>query len=346
MSLVRLKRVWWSRLSQLIFAFLVGFTTSFFFFSLDAPLKESSEIGFSRSLPDILEPTSDNLLLVVLIFTSAKNTDRRDCIRETWLSFAQSRQVSHHFVIGTTGLSSVEIKQIENENNLHHDLLLLRELKDTYSNLTLKLLQSLVWISDIATYGHHFEYLLKVDDDSFVRLDLLYDELIDKHVHFKERSSDPVLLYWGYFDGRAHVKQRGQWKESKWFLCDRYLPYALGGGYVISKHLVHFLANHSRHLAMYQSEDVSLGVWLAPLAINRLHDIRFDTEFKSRGCNDNYLIQHKQSPPEMKAKYKSLLNYDRLCANGESEHRLVYNYNWNVLPSKCCVRNLSLIKPR
>ncbi len=45
-------------------------------------------------------------------------------------------------------------------------------------------------------------------------------------------------LYWGFFDGRAPVQKSGKWAESNYVLCDTYVPYALGGGYVLSHDLV------------------------------------------------------------------------------------------------------------
>lgn len=52
-------------------------------------------------------------------------------------------------------------------------------------------------------------------------------------------------LYWGYFSGQSHVNSNsGKWMESDWFLCDYYLPYALGGGYVISRNIVDFIGKN------------------------------------------------------------------------------------------------------
>lgn len=46
----------------------------------------------------------------------------------------------------------------------------------------------------------------------------------------------------------------------------------------------------------FRSEDVAVGAWLAGLDVRYVHDPRFDTEFRSRGCNNQYIITHKQSP--------------------------------------------------
>lgn len=57
---------------------------------------------------------------------------------------------------------------------------------------------------------------LKVDSDSFVRLGAFLKALRD--------IADPNL-YWGFLDGRARPKRKGQWAERDWIICDRYVPY-------------------------------------------------------------------------------------------------------------------------
>ncbi|XP_075213649.1 beta-1,3-galactosyltransferase 6-like [Lycorma delicatula] len=158
----------------------------------------------------------------------------------------------------------------------------------------------------------------------------------------KTNFLDKNLLYWGFFDGRAPVKRVGKWKEENWFLCDRYLPYALGGGYVLSHALVKYISRNAELLSVYNSEDVSVGVWLSPLNITRIHDPRFDTEFSSRGCSNAYLITHKQSEKLIRHLYSETVTHGRMCTK-ETQTRLSYIYNWNVPPSQCCVRNDSSV---
>lgn len=63
-------------------------------------------------------------------------------------------------------------------------------------------------------------------------------------------------------------------------------------------------------------QDTSIGLWLTSLNITRKHDIRFDTEWKvsvlykcdltlqkSRGCQNNHLVSHKQTPEDMFKKH-------------------------------------------
>ncbi|XP_046326793.1 beta-1,3-galactosyltransferase 6-like isoform X1 [Haliotis rufescens] len=262
--------------------------------------------------------------LVILILTGPENAERRHAMRETWL-LDLPKDVAVFFVIGTKQLSKDIEDRLMRENMLRKDLLLLKNHEESYLGLSNKLLTSLEWIHEHVD----FKFLLKVDDDSFVRLDALLKEL---------KFKDEEKLYWGFFDGRAHVKQRGKWKEQEWVLCDRYLPYALGGGYVVSSDLVHYVASNANYLKTFISEDVSLGVWLAPVNVNRLHDPRFDTEYRSRGCRNIYLVTHKKSILQMRDLHQTLQTTGHLC-RAELQTYKSYMYNWKVPPTLCCIRN-------
>ncbi|KAM8927454.1 beta-1,3-galactosyltransferase 6 [Pelodytes ibericus] len=263
--------------------------------------------------------------LAVLIASGPKYTERRSIIRSTWLaSRGGDGELWARFVVGTAGLGDDEASSLEMEQRRHGDLLLLPELRDSYDNLTAKLLAMYGWLDRHVRY----KFVLKADDDTFARLDVLLEEL---------KAKEPRRLYWGFFSGRGRVKSGGKWKESAWLLCDYYLPYALGGGYILSWDLVRYLSLSKDYLAHWQSEDVSLGAWLAPVEVNRVHDPRFDTEYKSRGCSNKYIVTHKQSIEDMLEKHQHLAKEGKLCKE-EVKLRLSYIYDWGVPPSQCCQR--------
>ena len=265
-------------------------------------------------------------LLMILILSSPKTKNRRDAIRQTWMKrYDKSLKVQVKFSVGLEGLPTKEVENLKSENTAHGDLLLLENVLDSYHNLTRKVLESIVVLDD----HYLFSYLMKCDDDTFVVLDVVLKEL-------SERSADKSY-YWGFFDGRAHVKRRGKWAEASWFLSDRYLPYALGGGYVLSKDLVRKIATNAANLALYNNEDVSVGVWLSPYRAERRHDVRFNTEFVSRGCRNLFIVSHKQSTEEMEAKQRLLDRTGKQCSR-EFQTRLSYIYNWTVETTKCCIR--------
>ncbi|ESO09138.1 hypothetical protein HELRODRAFT_169080 [Helobdella robusta] len=277
----------------------------------------------------ITQPEND-YLLIILILSSRKNVDRRNSIRSTWLKDKDNSKIKHLFAIGRSDnqeeneLSSALLK----EKNKYNDLLFLNVSED-YHNLSEKLLKSLDQLFKL----YSFKFLLKCDDDTFTVIEALLKEL---------ESEDEKKLYWGFFDGKANVKTKGKWMEHNWFLCDKYLPYARGGGYILSYDLVRFISTNKMYLQLYNNEDVSVGVWLSALNIKRKHDPRFDTEYKSRGCNNKYLITHKVSPEVMRDLHLNLKTTNRLCKYEFQKYRS-YIYNWNYPPSQCCIRNNSLI---
>lgn len=243
----------------------------------------------------------------------------------------------HYFAIGTNELSTRETVAIQKENEIHKDLLLIADLKDSYANLTKKVIRSIGALDHMSP----FKYLLKVDDDTYVKLDLLIDELkkYDQSLakQFYSFQLPRPELYWGYFNGRAQIKIHGQWKENSFNLCDRYIPYALGGGYIISRKLVGLLAVNSHLLSTYSSEDISMGIWLSTFRnIYRKHDVRFDTSYMPRKCKNYHLVLHKRTMADMMK-----LNNNLLCTfNGANDTSIQrpkeYFYDWNQVPSKCC----------
>lgn len=216
--------------------------------------------------------------LVILILSAPKNLERRTVIRETWLALGKnaastsSYRFKHYFVMGSLGLTGDEVLHLSAEQSEFGDILIL-PVYDSYKNLTEKVLRSFEWLDEQFDYGLGYKYTLKCDDDSFVNLPALLSEIPkieltlsnsnlqfslnlppEKLNHFITTdvqingNSVQVLnmsLYWGYFHGSAKVKTSGKWKETDWIACDRYVPYALGGGYILSKPLVNFIANNA-----------------------------------------------------------------------------------------------------
>ncbi|XP_045489380.1 beta-1,3-galactosyltransferase 6 isoform X2 [Pieris rapae] len=311
----------------------------------------------------------DKIEYAVLVLSGPEYEAKRDAIRATWANFVCNIFIENEvklykwnhtwvgytprqdfikvfFVVGTRGLSGVKLERLKAEHMRSDDLLLLDNLEDNYKNLAVKLKYSLQWVQ---AHLNSLKYLIKCDDDSFLRIDMIVKNLeafapnmndpdIHKHITKKHSSNEYKGLYWGYFDGRARVYLNGKWEEKDWFLCDTYLPYALGGGYIISQSIVDYIARNADFLSHYNSEDVSMGVWTAALeGINRVHDIRFDTQWKSRGCENNMLVRHKQTPTDMFQMYRTLVHShgEKLCKT-ENTLRKYYFYDWNVLPSMCC----------
>lgn len=245
------------------------------------------------------------------------------------------------FAIGVHGQPKNIRRAIYEEQRVFGDILELEELQDSYANLTAKVLQSMQQID--AKYD--FRYLAKLDDDTYVKLDLLAEDLLsyyeklhrptDRHA---KNIHTPVELYWGYFRGAATIQKQGVWQENDYSLCDRYGPYALGGGYVLSKGLVSFIASNADRLSLYKSEDIAVGSWMAPFRnIHRRHDVRFDTAWKARSCKNYHLLLHKRTARHMKDLYAGeICTHEEDVSGGASPLPKEYFYDWTQPPSACC----------
>ncbi|XP_044751522.1 beta-1,3-galactosyltransferase 6 [Coccinella septempunctata] len=351
------------------FAFLLGCMFSFSIMPIDRTCRiEDSDREFNIMKNSKLK----NPELIILILSAPNNIERRKVIRKTWLSLIPPDQenirdskkfkVKHFFAIGHLALNKDQLKEIEKEQYEYNDILFI-PIQDSYANLTLKVLKSFEWLNEQYDYGLGFKYVLKCDDDSFVRLDNFIHEL--KHIELlylktklssvqkmSAQNNSPYLrinlqinsnetknnlsLYWGYFDGRATMMRKGKWKDQNWIACDKYILYALGGGYILSKRLITYIAKNADYLRLFNAEDVSVGFWLSPIDnILRIHDIRFDTEWTSRGCQNFFLISHNIQPEKMQEMISNIKSHKVLCSSPHLK-RNFYHYNWSVPPSQCC----------
>lgn len=202
------------------------------------------------------------LLLAILIISAPNNFDRRNTLRSTWLKLNPDyTKVKHFFVVGNEGLNPDVQQKLKREQTVAGDLLILPDLVDSYDNLTLKLSQGLSHLS----IAYPFKYVLKCDDDSFARVDVITTQLLARKKDVGAGQEADTCLYWGFFDGRARVQKKGKWKEDDYELCDLYIPYALGGGYILSKKCTDFIVKNQAMLRPFRNEDVSVGTWLAPI---------------------------------------------------------------------------------
>lgn len=214
------------------------------------------------------------------------------------------------------------------EASHHRDILIFPTITDSVYSLTNRTLLSFKYAYE--TFG--FKYVLKCDDDSFVDIPRIASELQLR------KSATP--LYWGYMSGNGRVHHFGRYSEFTWNICEGYLPFALGGGYVLSREVTKILATNAEHLRRYTCEDVSVGAWLSPYNIEVKHDARFNSNTPSRGCKDPFLLSHKVSAEKMYSYHESMMLEGRICSWRTYSYGVGgYVYNWTSRTSKCCRKN-------
>lgn len=296
-----------------------------------APPKKSEQTTFESShfssnlaqfpittIPQIKQSTK----LFILIFSNPHSMELRAAVRSTWLQ-TRPHNMLYRFVICVEGLEEGRLQQLRQENNLYNDTLFL-SLHYTSTYNSRQLLTALQWtISNV-----HFSYILKCNDASYVLLNHLMEET--------ELLSANNSLVWGYFIGNQNVSRHGDQAEKTWNLCSAYLPYPQGGGYIISYQVVNLIISIGTELDHLDHEDIALGVWLAPFKhITRKHDIRFNSGPKSRGCSNDYIVSHPETPVSMVTKHKYILTVGYLCKE-EINYLPSYQYNWTAPIIYCC----------
>ena len=129
---------------------------------------------------------SKHYLLVVVILSPPNATECRNAIRKTWIKGYQDRPqgVLVKYSIGIGGLSKQVLSNLANEQENFNDLMLLHYMYDSYSNLTMKVLNSFVYVNN----NYNFSYFLKSDDDTFIALDTIVGEL--------EKRESNQSYYW------------------------------------------------------------------------------------------------------------------------------------------------------
>jgi len=231
---------------------------------------------------DCRESTPLGLLFIVMSSPDSGGARKRSSVRKSWPLTTIYKpppvvNVTMRFVLGTLGLSKDQLLKLTVEQSTFGDLLLLENHHDTYDQLTEKLQKAVQW----ADKSVQFNYLIKTDDDVVVRLDNM--------VHALRRMGCPERLYWGNIQNKAPIRKSGKWKETKWHICETYLPYATGNGYVLGRQLVQSLMKHGHILSHFTNEDVSMRFWLVPYHLNAQYDKWFTMH---PSCSNDVILVH------------------------------------------------------
>ena len=262
---------------------------------------QSPVVGTTQLVKTNMKLDRHHFLLVVLVLSRPSGQERRDSIRQTWMKRDDkaAHRVLVKFSIGTEGISTPDMDKLALEESTYGDLLLLPHLKDSYTTLTRKVLESFVALNNFFS----FSYLLKCDDDTYVVLDTILSELAQRE---SKRS-----YFWGKMFQSNPILRHGKWAEKNWFLCETYIPYASGGGYVLSQDLVSYITSNSDAIVLYHNEDVSVGVWISPYAVERRCDPRFNV--LDLVCNSSNIVIHYQTVKDMALRQSSYNKYGTIC---------------------------------
>ena len=218
-----------------------------------------------------------SLYLLMLTKSAPWNFGRRSNARETWLALAQSNLNgkklrfhasqpfrwkespktdffwSHQFVVGfvLTRVNSSKFTQRLFQEQADYEDILLHPDADRTEKLSWKVMWELTYV----TKYRAFEYLLLLNDDSFVRFDMVAQYLSARYHH-------DYVLYSGCLSNKSRqsLERKDQW----WFL-GKHVPaysYAIGAGMFLSKYVVDRLLFQAQSAPAKQwslADDVFIG---------------------------------------------------------------------------------------
>ncbi|XP_019464792.1 PREDICTED: hydroxyproline O-galactosyltransferase GALT3 [Lupinus angustifolius] len=253
------------------------------------PVTEDNDIAIDLEKLKAPSISEKRLVLLIGVFSTGNNFERRMALRRTWMQYeaVRSGEVAVRFFIGLHKNNRVNF-ELWNEVQAYGDIQLM-PFVDYYSLITLKTIA----ICIMGTKVMPSKYIMKTDDDAFVRIDEVLSIL-------KEKPSDG--LYYGLIASKSSPQRD---KDSKWYISEKEWPHdtyplwAHGPGYIISRDIAKFIVHghQQRKLQLFKLEDVAVGIWVEQFN-NGVKPVRYlnDEKFYNAGCESNYVLAHYQSP--------------------------------------------------
>ncbi|KAL5761897.1 hypothetical protein ACOSP7_018161 [Xanthoceras sorbifolium] len=228
--------------------------------------------------------------LFIGILSAGNHFAERMAVRKSWMQhkLITSSKVVARFFVSLHGRKDINL-DLKKEAEYFGDIVIVPYM-DTYDHVVPKPLAICEYgVRTVAT-----EYIMKCDDDTFVRVDAVIKEA--KKVH--ENKS----LYVGNMNYYHKPLRCGKWAVTyeEW-PEEEYPPYANGPGYIVSSDIAWFIvAEFEKHtLRLFKMEDVSMGMWVEKFSSTKPVEYVHSLKFCQFGCIEDYYTAHYQSPRQM-----------------------------------------------
>lgn len=223
---------------------------------------ETSTLSYSlgsKIIKPAIDQSKGDIFLLILVTTTPKSLERRKLIRNTWAKAAQTSlqegvrptNLTTYvvFMLGITG-DAEQDSAVEEESEKYGDILRAPSI-EYYRNIISK-----VWYAFEWALPYHPKYILKVDDDIYVRIPRFASWLSEDNV-----PSD--RLYAGYVHYRAYISRNPKNKHyvSKSEYKRTFFPnYCAGPCYTFSGDLLDEFLLESKTIPKFKVEDAYLGL--------------------------------------------------------------------------------------
>ncbi|XP_021747936.1 hydroxyproline O-galactosyltransferase GALT6-like [Chenopodium quinoa] len=281
-------------------AFAASLPTSHPSVAPERHLEMSSEWK-ARPLP--YEPVD----LFIGVISAGDHFAERMAVRKSWMQhyLVKSSIVVARFFVALHERDTINV-ELRKEAEFFGDIIIVPYL-DNYDLVVLKTLA-------ICEYGVNFlstKYIMKCDDDTFVRVDAVIEEA--------RRVNSGKSLYVGKINYYHTPLRTGKWAVTyeEW-PGEIYPPYADGPGYIVSSDIARFIVTEYRkdRLRLFKMEDVSMGMWVEKFNSSRPVEYLHNSHFHQSGCFDDYYTAHYQSPKQLICLWERLQSEGKpICCN-------------------------------
>uniref|UniRef100_A0A8C2TFB3 Hexosyltransferase n=1 Tax=Coturnix japonica TaxID=93934 RepID=A0A8C2TFB3_COTJA len=272
-----------------------------------------------RTFPQLLDVPSkcggpkgsSNVFLLLAIKSSPANYERREVIRKTWgqQRTVQGELIRRVFLVGVDPRVQDATKLnrlLQHEQREHRDVLQWG-FKDTFFNLTLKLLLFHTWLQE---HCPGVRFIFSGDDDVFVNTDNV--------VSFTRGiSSEQHLLTGQVLTNTGPIRN----PASKYFVptqlmpSELYPPYCSGGGVLMSAFTARAIHRAAQHIQLFPIDDVYVGMCLqraglVPTSHDGIRPWGIDVPRSSDPLDPCYyrelLVVHRFAPYEMAMMWQAI----------------------------------------
>ncbi|XP_075053365.1 beta-1,3-galactosyltransferase 5-like [Mixophyes fleayi] len=276
----------------------------YFCFSDYIPYNLSYDRKMFMKLPDV-DCRQTPPFLVLLVTTTHEQNFARMAVRQTWgkKRSIRGKKVITYFLLGAKQ-SRKDEDRLTDESIVYNDIIQ-RDFIDSYSNLTLKTLLGIDWITQHCPQA---SYVMKTDTDMFVNIFYLVELLL--------RKNQTSNLFTGFLkpDDRPIRSIFSKWYVSKKeYTGWKYPPFCSGTGYVFSVDVALKIYNISATVQFLKLEDVYIGMCLDRLKIP-LQELHTEpTFFPSKPsfsvCTYRKIVtSHEVQPQEILLYWEALRN--------------------------------------
>ncbi|PKA57001.1 putative beta-1,3-galactosyltransferase 20 [Apostasia shenzhenica] len=244
--------------------------------------------------------------LFIGVLSATNHFAERMAVRKTWMQYPaiKSSHVVARFFVALSPRKEVNVV-LKREAEYFGDITIL-PFMDRYELVVLKTIA----ICEFGVHNLTAAYIMKCDDDTFIRLDVVLRQL--------SNAAQKKSLYMGNLNLLHRPLRSGKWAVTyeEW-PEEVYPPYANGPGYIISSDIAKFIVTKQANetLRMFKMEDVSMGMWVEEFNASTPVQYSHNWKFCQYGCMDNYYTAHYQSPRQMICLWDKLSRGRAQCCN-------------------------------